>query len=134
MRFQFIDEHRAEFSVALMCRVLAVSPSGYYAWRKRPVSAQKMANQELGKKIEVVYNDHYGIYGSPRIYRVLQQQGVVCSRKRVARLMRERGLRARQARRYKATTRRKQGDPVAPVSNGGKSTQNNGIESPLNNG
>ena len=114
MRFQFIDEHRAEFSVALMCRVLAVSPSGYYAWRKRPVSAQKMANQELGKKIEVVYNDHYGIYGSPRIYRVLQQQGVVCSRKRVARLMRERGLRARQARRYKATTRRKQGDPVAP--------------------
>jgi putative transposase len=51
MRFQFIDEHREEFSVTRMCKVLAVSPGGYCAWRKRPPSAREMANQELFKKI-----------------------------------------------------------------------------------
>ena len=54
-----------------MCEVLDVSPSGYYAWRGRPPSAREMANRELVKKIEAVYNDNYGIYGSPRIYRDL---------------------------------------------------------------
>jgi len=49
MRFQFIDDHRDKFPVTLMCKVLSVSPSGYYAWRKRPASAREMANQELYK-------------------------------------------------------------------------------------
>jgi transposase InsO family protein len=97
-----------------MCKVLNVSPSGYYAWRKRPVSAREMANRELVKRIEAVYNDSYETYGSPRVYIELKAQGETCSENRVARLMRLRGLQARQVRRYKTTTRRNKKHPVAP--------------------
>ena len=97
-----------------MCQALNVSPSGYYAWRKRPVSAREMANRELYKKIEAVYNDNYGTYGSPRVYLELKAQGVACSENRVACLMRLRGLQAKQVRRYKSTTKRNKKHPVAP--------------------
>jgi transposase InsO family protein len=114
MRFQFIDEHRDKVAVTLMCNVLGVSPSGYYAWRKRPPSAREMANQDLFNKIEVVYNENHGVYGSPRIYRELDDQGVACSENRVARLMRLRGLQAKQTKRFKTTTKRNTVHPVAP--------------------
>lgn len=114
MRFQFIEDHGDEFPVMLMCKDFNVSPSGYYAWRKRPASAREMANQELVKRIEAVYNDSYETYGSPRIHRELQAQGVACSDNRVARLMRLRGLRAIQTRCYKVTTKRNKAHPVAP--------------------
>ena len=83
MRFQFIEAHRDEFPVMLMCKDFNVSPSGYYAWRKRPASAREMANQQLVKRIEAVYNDSYETYGSPRIHRELQAQGVACGENRV---------------------------------------------------
>jgi transposase InsO family protein len=73
-----------------------------------------MANRELYKKIEVVYNENHKVYGSPRIYHALKKQGVVCSENRVARLMRLRGLRARQTKRFKVTTKRNKAHPVAP--------------------
>jgi putative transposase len=114
MRFQFIDAHNDEFAVRRMCNELNVSSSGYYAWCKRPPSTREMANQELYKKIKAVYNDSHGTYGSPRIYHELDAQGVACSENRVARLMRLRGLRAKQSRRYKATTKRNKTHPVAP--------------------
>lgn len=114
MRFQFIEDHRDEFPVTRMCKVLAVSPSGYYAWRHRPVSAREMANQELYKKIEVVYNDNHGVYGSPRICHELKDQGVACSENRIARLMRLHGLQARQTKRFKTTTKRNRAHPAAP--------------------
>jgi putative transposase len=82
MRFQFIEDHRDEFPVTRMCQKLAVSPSGYYAWHKRPPSAREMANQELFNKIEVVYNENHGVYGSPRIYYELDDQGAACRRSR----------------------------------------------------
>jgi putative transposase len=113
MRFRFIEDHRDEFPVTRMCKVLDVSPSGYYAWRQRPPSAREMANQELFKKIETVYNENYGVYGSPRIYRELKDQ-VVCSENRIARLMRLRHLQAKQAKRFKVTTKRNKAHPVAP--------------------
>jgi putative transposase len=114
MRFQFIDEHRDEFPVTRMCQGLAVSPSGYYAWRKRSPSAREMANQDLFDKIKVVYNENHGVYGSPRIYHELDKQGVACSENRVARLMRLRGLQAKQTKRFKTTTKRNKAHPVAP--------------------
>lgn len=114
MRFQFIKDQRDEFPVTLMCKVSNVSPSGYYAWRKRPPSAREMANRELVEKIEIVYNDNYGVYGSPRIYRELKDQGVACSENRIARLMRLRGLQAKQSKRFKVTTKRNRAHPVAP--------------------
>lgn len=114
MRYQFIADHRAEFPVSRMCQVLAVSSSGYYAWRKRPASAREMANQELYQRVEAVYHENQEVYGSPRIYRELKDQGVACSENRIARLMRLRGLRAKQTRRFKTTTRRNKTHPVAP--------------------
>jgi putative transposase len=114
MRFQFIDDHRDKFPVTLMCKVLSVSPSGYYAWRKRPASAREMANQELYKKIKAVYNANHAVYGSPRIYRELKDQGVACSENRIARLMRLRGLRAKQSKRFKTTTKRNKAHRAAP--------------------
>jgi putative transposase len=97
-----------------MCNELNVSSSGYYAWRTRPASAREMANQELYNKIKVVYNDNHGVYGSPRIYRELKDQGVACSENRIARLMRLRDLKAKQTRRYKTTTKRNKAQPAAP--------------------
>jgi len=97
-----------------MCKALNVSPSGYYAWRKRPISAREMANRELFKKIEAVYNDSYKTYGSPRVYRELIAQGIACSENRVARLMRLRGIQAKQVKRYRSTTKRNKKHPVAP--------------------
>jgi putative transposase len=114
MRFQFIDEHRDQFPVTLMCNVLRVSPSGYYAWRGRPPSAREMANRALYKKIEAVYNENRGVYGSPRIYRELDRQGVACSENQIARLMRLRGLQAKQTKRFKSTTRRNKAHTAAP--------------------
>jgi putative transposase len=114
MRFQFIDDHRDEFPVTRMCKVLKVSRSGYYAWRTRPVSEREMANQELGKKIEAVYNESNGTYGSPRIHRELQDQGMACGKNRIARLMLLRGLCAKQNKRYRATTKRNRAHRAAP--------------------
>ena len=114
MRFQFIDDHRDEFPVTRMCKVLKVSRSGYYAWRTRPVSAREMANRELANRIEAVYNDSDGTYGSPRIHSELQAQGVVCGKNRIARLMMLRSLRAKQHKRYRATTKRNRAHRAAP--------------------
>jgi putative transposase len=114
MRFQFIDDHQEEFPVRRMCDELNVSSSGYYAWHTRPASAREMANEELYNEIEVVYNDNHGVYGSPRIYRELKEQGVSCSENRIARLMRLRGLKAKQSRRFKSTTKRDKAHPAAP--------------------
>jgi putative transposase len=114
VRFQFIENHRDELPVTRMCKALNVSTSGFYAWCSRPVSAREMANRELVKKIEAVYYDSYETYGSPRVYHELKAQDVACSENRVARLMRLRGLRAKQVRRYRATTKRNKRHPVAP--------------------
>ena len=114
MRFRFIVDHQDEFPVTRLCQVLKVSPSGYYAWRQRAVSGREMANQELVKSIETVYNDSGETYGSPRVYRELKAAGVACSENRVARLMRLRKLRPKQVRRYKSTTKRNKAHPVAP--------------------
>jgi transposase-like protein len=114
VRFQFIDDHRELFSVTRMCKVLNVSPSGCYAWRKRPISARETANRELGQKIGAVYHDNDGVYGSPGIYRELKAQGVACSENRVARLMKLRRLRPKQVRSYKSTTKRNKKHRAAP--------------------
>ena len=83
MRFQFITDHRAEFPVRRMCEMLDVSPSGYYAWRKRPPSAREMANQELLREIEAVFEKSRKTYGSPRVYKKLKGK-IECSENRIA--------------------------------------------------
>ena len=114
MRFQFIENHRDEFPVKLMCKVLEVSTSGYYAWRGRPPSEREMANRALTAKIKAEFEKSGETYGSPRIYRVMRKLGLMCSQNRVARLMRVEGLKAKQTRRYKSTTKRNKADRAAP--------------------
>lgn len=114
MRFEFIEDHRDEFPVKRMCKVLDVSRSGYYAWRGRPPSEREMANRELYTEIKSVYDKSNGTYGSPRIYQALKRQGIACSENRVARLMRLRDLRAKQKNRYRTTTKRSEADAAAP--------------------
>jgi len=114
MRFQFIVDHRDEFPVIRMCKVLDVSPSGYYAWRGRPPSKREMANRELTVKIRDAFEESGQTYGSPRIYQVMRKRGLMCSKNRVARLMHVAGLQAKQTRRYRSTTRRNKSDRAAP--------------------
>lgn len=95
-----------------MCRVLQVSPSGYYAWRRRP-AASDFADAALLTEIKAVYVESKRRYGSPRVHHRLRQHGIRCGQKRVARLMREHGLRARRRRRATTTTDSNHTLPVA---------------------
>lgn len=114
MRFAFIRAHDQEFKILLLCRVLGVSRSGYYAWLKRPPSERERADQELAQLIRATHQRSRGTYGSPRIHAELKAQGRKVGRKRVARLMRCDTLAARQRRRFKVTTCALPGRPVAP--------------------
>ena len=109
-----MQQHQTKFPIAVMCEVLSVSRSGYYAWRKNPESKRKQSNNKLREKIRTVHRDSGESYGSPRIYQALKEQGESCSENRVARLMREDGLQAKTQRRFKATTNSKHNLPVAP--------------------
>jgi transposase InsO family protein len=114
VRFAFIRAHAQEFNILLMCRVLGISRSGYYAWLKRPPSERERADHELALLIRATHQRSRGTYGSPRIHAELKAQGRKVGRKRVARLMRCDDLVARQRRRFKVTTRSLPGRPAAP--------------------
>jgi len=104
MRYQFILERHVRYSVQNQCRVLEVSRAGYYHWRRHEIPRRQRENWELLKRTRALYWQSHKRYGSPRITRALQQQGVRCSRNRVARLMREDHLAARPKRRFAVTT------------------------------
>jgi transposase InsO family protein len=114
MRFQFIDAEKANYPVVVLCRVLEVWPSGYYAWRRRPEPASAKRNAQLAVEIAAEHKRSRGIYGSPRVHRELRARGVRVGRKRVERLMRENGIQGRQKRRFRRTTDSKHTQPIAP--------------------
>ena len=87
-----------------MCRVLEVSVSGYYAWKKRPLCARKREDGELTQQIAQQFLAHRGVYGSPRIVAELRAHGILCGRRRVMRLMREAQLSARPRPKHRQTT------------------------------
>jgi putative transposase len=97
-----------------MCRVLGVSPSGFYAWRKRPLSARARADVELSAEIEAIHRESRGTYGAPRIHAELAARGIRGGRKRVARLMRHAGLVGVSRRRQVRTTVRDETARPAP--------------------
>jgi len=109
-----MQQHKTEFPISVMCEVLSVSRSGYYAWLKNPESKRKQSNSKLREKIRTIHRDSGEAYGSPRVYQALKEQGETCSENRVARLMREDGLRAKTKRRFKATINSEHNLPVAP--------------------
>jgi len=115
VKFAFIAEQAEEFPVDLLCEVLEVSRSGYYAWRNRPPSAQQQRRDELVQHIAVVHQEHRQVYGSPRICRELQARGVACSENTVAKLMRSAGIRSKRRRRFVVrTTDSRHAHPIAP--------------------
>ena len=104
MKFAFIEAEKAHYPISLLCSVLGVSRSGFYAWRKRPKSSRASKDVVLADAITKVYTLSCGTYGSPRVHAELREQGELVGRKRVARLMRDRGLIARRKRRFRPTT------------------------------
>jgi len=104
VKYACIRVHRLEFPVVLMCRVLEVSRSGFYAAERRAASSRAAENQSLRMIIGAIHETSRGTYGSPRIHRELRATGRPCGRNRVARLMRESGLRAKTKRRYRPLT------------------------------
>ena len=115
MSFKFIRDHADRWPIRLMCRVLEVSASGYYAWRNRPESARARANRTLLADVRRLHAEHHGRYGSPRMHAALRAEGRMASRGRVARLMRRHGIRALAGRRFKpCTTDSRHSLPIAP--------------------
>lgn len=114
MKYACLVQHRAEYPIRLMCRVLAVSRAGFYAWLERAPSDRAQADARLRVAIRAIHAESRRSYGSPRIHRELRAQGQRHGRKRIARLMRREGLRAKRSRRYRATTRSEATRPAAP--------------------
>jgi putative transposase len=114
MSYQFIAQHRHAYPITVMCRVLEVSVSGYYAWCKRPPSQHSREDARLAEQVKIAFQANREVYGSPRVHAELQAEGISCGRKRVARLMREQGLTARKVRHRTITTHSDPGACVAP--------------------
>jgi len=104
VKFAFIDAEKAHHSASDLCRNLLVSRSGFYAWKKRPLSRRAVEDARLAARVVAAFRTGRGTYGSPRVLKELREQGVRTSRKRVARLMRERNLFGRLRRRFRSAT------------------------------
>ena len=102
------------YPIATMCRVLGVSPSGYYAWRDRAVSTRVSQNTDLTARIRQIHHYSRGTYGAPRIHAELRDNGTVVGRNRIARLMAAAGLRGVSRRRWITTTQRDASQRPAP--------------------
>ena len=114
MRFRLIDAAKKDFPVARLCKVLDVSPSGYFAWKNRSASTRQREDLVLLAHVRSAFTLSHETYGSPRMTHELREQGLAAGRRRVARLMRENGLKARQPRRFRRTTDSGHAFPVAP--------------------
>lgn len=114
MRYAWIEDHRGSFPVSVMCRVLEVSRSGYYAWRERPASERRQRREELVAEMQAIHGDrNLRCYGSPRMHRELVARGYRVSENTVARLMSAYGLQSVAARKFRATTDSNHARPVA---------------------
>lgn len=100
MKFEFIDVERAHYAVKMLCDVLEVSRSGYYAWRSRPESQRAARDRCLLVHVKASFARSKSRYGSPRVYEDLRADGERVGRKRVARLMQQSGLKARRRKRF----------------------------------
>lgn len=114
MKYGFMKWHKNEFSIERMSEVFKVSRSGYYAYAKRTPSHQKLENKRLLLKIKASHKQSRQTYGSVRIYKDLREDGQTCSRKRVARLMKQAGIKAKMQKRFKVTTKANPGAIPAP--------------------
>lgn len=113
MKYAFVAAQGKTYSLVLMCRILGVSRSGYYAWSNRPESRRAREDRRLVEEIKTIHKKSRKTYGSPRVHRELVKIGERCGIRRVERLMAENGIRAKQKKKFVATTDSKHDLPVA---------------------
>ncbi|MFN9968504.1 MAG: IS3 family transposase [Phycisphaerae bacterium] len=105
MRYQFIQDHLDQWPVSVMCRVLLVSRSGYYAWKARPISAQAIQRTDLISEIHAIHSDReMHVYGSPRVYRELLNRGYEVCENTVAKLMSSEGIASSTVKQFRVLT------------------------------
>jgi len=109
-----MKEHSGVLPVKKMACTMNVSRSRYYSWLDAPPSEHARRDRELGEIIGQIYRDNREVYGSPRVHREMKEDGIHCSRKRIARIMREKGLKGRRKCKFKVTTDSRHDFPVAP--------------------
>lgn len=114
MKFQLVDAEKASYPVRVLCEVLEVSRSGFYAWKTRPATTRGASDDRLAVEIAATHAKSTRRYGSPRIHRALRKRGIRVGRKRVARLMRANGIVGRRKRRFRSTTDSNHRNPIAP--------------------
>jgi len=114
VKFRFVQEHRETFRVGKMCEVLKVSRSGFYAWLDRQPSRRVLEDERISVQVRKAHREVHGIYGSPRIYRLLRRQGQSWGRHRIARIMREEGLKARCMKQFHWISTTRSEHPAAP--------------------
>jgi putative transposase len=114
MRFRLVDAAKKDFPAQRLCKVLGVSTSGYFAWKGRPACRRQREDMVLLAHIRSAFAASNETYGSPRMVHELRDDGLAVGRRRVARLMRENGMRARQKRRFRRTTDSFHSFPVTP--------------------
>jgi transposase InsO family protein len=115
VKFAFIKDHRGTLPVQDLCRLLEVSPSGFYAWMARSPSPAARRREGLAAKVRAVHEENRRVYGSPRVHKALLAQGESVCRNTVAKLMRAQGIRARTHKRFRVrTTDSGHGLPIAP--------------------
>jgi len=90
MKYKMINQHHHEYSISRLCDVFEVSRSGYYDWRQRCPSLREQEDGRIGQRIQAIFEDHYRCYGVPRMQSALEDEGIGISRKRIARLMKQR--------------------------------------------
>ena len=113
MKYLAIREHAVRYPIRLMCRALQVSPAGFYAWRGRSENHRTQANRALLAEISAIHQASRRTYGSPSVWEALRQRGQEVGLNRVARLMREHGIRAKTVKKWRATTESGHRLPVA---------------------
>ena len=113
MRYDFVERHRETWPVRLMCRVLRVSPGGYYDWRGRPQSLRAARHDALVVANKAIHGEVKSRYGRPRIHAELVARGEPCCVNTVAGLMRTHGIAAKTRRKFRCTTDSNHGRPVA---------------------
>ena len=112
-KYAFVAAQASKYPVTVLCRVLGLARSGYYGWKKRPTSTRAEQDVTLTTHIQTIFRDSRRTYGSPRVHASLHAQGIRCSKKRVARLLRTNALVARRKRRSVRTTYSQHNEPIA---------------------
>ncbi len=114
MKYECVAELAGELPVQMMCRLLEVNATGFYAWKRRPPSQRSIENKQLRSHIDQVHAESDGVYGSRKVRDELLQLETLAGRHRIARLMQELGLQGCPKKRYRATTNSNHGYRTAP--------------------